>query len=191
MILTIVTGNPGKVAEIKQWLDLDPSIEIIHKDIPFNEIQDNDIEQVAKHKALAVFAQYSEPFIVEDTGIFFEAYKDFPGMYTKQLFNAVGYKGILKLTEEDNQAYFKTALAYMDMSLTEPMIFTGVTKGVIAREVGPQGKPGLPYDAIFMPEGLGKYNSELTDEEDKQNKHRAKALREFAKFFNTYAQSHP
>lgn len=188
MNLTIITGNPGKAAEMKQWLELDPAITLVHKDMPLQEIQDNDIEQVAKHKALSVFERYKEPFIVEDTGIFFEAYRDFPGMYTKQLFEAIGYKGILKLTEEDNRAYFKTAIAYMDATLPEPMIFTGTTHGTITPDIGPDAKPGLPYDSIFIPDEIQKHNSGLTPEEERQVKHRAKALREFSKFFNEYSK---
>lgn len=188
MNLTIITSNPGKAEEMKQWLQLDPAITLVHKDMPLQEIQDNDIEQVAKHKALSVFERYKEPFIVEDTGIFFEAYRDFPGMYTKQLFQAIGYKGILKLTEEDNRAYFKTVIAYMDATLPEPMLFTGMTHGKITREVGKESKPGMPYDSIFLSEGADKLNSELTPAEERQVKHRAKALREFSVFFNEYAK---
>jgi non-canonical purine NTP pyrophosphatase (RdgB/HAM1 family) len=190
MTLAIITGNPGKQREFQEWLKLPPSVTLDFKDFPIQEIKSLDVEEVAKAKALSVYHQfYQEPFLVEDTGLYFEAYHHFPGAFPKIMFESLGYKGLLKLTEEDDCAYFKSVIAYMDKTLSEPKLFVGITKGKISRTIDDKAMPGFPYDNIFIPEGATTTNSRLTFEALVKNNHRAKSITLFSDFYTTYAQT--
>lgn len=184
MKLFIITGNPGKAEQIKKWLNIPNDIIVEHKDIDIPEIKDPSIETVAYHKALEVAKIFKEPFIVEDTGFFLEEYKDFPGAFTKSIFYAIGYEGLLKLAEKNNKAYFKSVIAYIDPTLKEPKIFTGVCKGHIITDIDNKAMKGLPHDNFFIREGETRRNSELSFEELKIGHHRANAVQQFSDFLN-------
>ena len=189
MKLTIVTGNPGKVREIKDWLNLQTPIEIQHEDFNIPEIQSLNLEKVARQKALDISKIYSEPFIVEDVGIFFEAYHQFPGVFTKYVFKQLGYEGLFQLVEKNNKAFFKSIIVYIDSTLNEPKLFTGITEGSIRRKIDSTISSDFPFDDIFIPNGFEKVYSQLSSEELKHTKHRAKSLNSFSQFFTEHAKT--
>jgi inosine/xanthosine triphosphate pyrophosphatase family protein len=77
----------------------------------------------------------------------------------------------------------------MDKTLSEPKLFVGVTKGKISRTIDDKAMSGFPYDNIFIPEGATTTNSRLTLEELSKNNHRAKAIKLFSDFYQTYVKT--
>ena len=143
-----------------------------------------DQEEVAKEKARAAAKELGQTVITEDTGLYLEAYENFPGTYSKFVFLGVGLNGILKLLEDKpRNAHFETIVGYCEPG-NEPMVFVGICKGEITEEVHQPITHGVPYDSIFIPEGESRTFSEMTKEEKAKYSHRAKAINKFAEWFN-------
>jgi len=120
---------------------------------------------------------------LEDTGLFFEAYNNFPGVLPKFVMNSIGFKGIFKLLEgESRKAYFKTVAGFCEPG-KEPVLFEGIMKGEIIKET-PQDMDDcyMPYDKIFIEENQSKTNSEMSLEEKNSFSQRAQAFKKFGEF---------
>jgi len=96
--------------------------------------------------------------LVDDTGIYFDAYTDFPWALTKYIYKGIGLAWIQKLFdgEKNMKAHFQTVLWYMDDSLEEPLLFVWEIHGSLSfdrltKEWG-EHDHHLPYDLIFIPE---------------------------------------
>ena len=177
-----VSSNAGKIEEVTKHLK-NFGIEVIGRELELIEINSEDQEQISKAKALEACKAISQPSIVEDTGIYFSAYKKFPGTHSKFVYNSIGYDGILKLLEgKDRNANFITTVSYCEPN-SEPKSFVGFCKGKIIDEVRCEPHPRLPYDGIFIPNGDTRTFAEMTKEEKAKYSHRAKALEAFANWF--------
>jgi len=130
-------------------------------------------EEVARMNAEMSYARHKRPLAVEDTGVFFSAYPDFPGSHPKLMFSLLGYKGLLKLLEgEDRTAYFRTVIAYADENGVK--VFEGKMVGIISRTVHDIGKDVMPYERILLYKGRSL--SSYTREEKNLFSHRSLAF---------------
>ncbi|MBU4466720.1 RdgB/HAM1 family non-canonical purine NTP pyrophosphatase [Patescibacteria group bacterium] len=181
MIITFVTTNKHKFREVKGILK-DFPFELEQLDMEYEENHDSEIEDIAGSAARKLAKELKKPIIVEDTGLFFEAYDGFPGALPKFIFKALGYKGILKLLEDEGRgAYFKTIVAYCEPG-KEPVLFEGIMKGAITKEVYNLEKDEMPYDKIFVPESKTKTISDMSLEEKNSLSQRAEAFLKFGKY---------
>ena len=154
-----VTGNSGKFREARNVLK---KYDVKLKQIKYSKPEDKKLstEKIAENAARILVKKFKKSIIAEDTGIFFEAYKDFPGRNSKVIFNKLGLNGILKkLENKTRKAYFKTAIGYANGKRIR--VFVGYCKGTIAEN--PRGKleENLPYDTIFIPKGYSKVFAEI------------------------------
>ncbi|MBU1849668.1 MAG: non-canonical purine NTP pyrophosphatase, partial [Nanoarchaeota archaeon] len=148
---------------------------LLKKKIQLSEPKTLSQYEVVKSKALQAYEKLKKPVIVDDTGIYFEEYKDFPGTHTKYLFKTIGFKGLQKLLfKAKKNAYFKTLICYKDKSTTK--IFSGVWKGIITTNISSSFNPDWQYNSIFIPEGFKKTLSEISVDERIKHSHRRKAL---------------
>ena len=184
-MIVVVTGNMSKFSEAKQILDK-YGIDAFHYNAETKE-RGETLAEIVQDKARQAFEKVQEPLIAEDTGMFFESIPDFPGILTKRIFSLIGYEGIFRLLEgKGRDAFFKTCVCYTDGSRYE--IFEGVLKGRITNMVHSGGKPGLPYDRIFIPHGQGQTTSMMSDDEKGRISHRAQALKRFAEWYKTISK---
>ena len=182
MKVYLLTSNPGKVEEIKLLLK-NFGIEVLAEDMEIPEIKSDSQEEIAVEKVKFAAKEINKPVIAEDTGIYFEAYKNFPGTNSRWIFESIGYEGILKLLEgKSRKAFFKTTVGFCEPD-KEPKIFAGICKGEITEKIRGSPHPRLPYDAIFVPEGEIRTFAEMTKEEKNRFSHRAKAVEKFAEWF--------
>ena len=154
MKITYVTGNWAKIKSAKQFLEpLGIEIDNIKIDVP--EIQDDNIENVAKYSAKWASNELKCDVLKNDSGLCINALNGFPGPYTHYVDDTLGEDKILKLLEdeEDRSAYFIEVLAYCKYN-EEPVTFTSITKGTISKVK--QGEFGWSWDFIFIPEGQTK-----------------------------------
>ena len=161
--ITYVTGNWAKLASAKQALEpLGYEIDNIKMETP--EIQADDVTEVAKYSAKWAAEELKVPVMKNDSGLFVESLKGFPGVYTHYANDTIGEDGLLKLMEgiKERSAYFKEAIAYCEPG-KEPVVFEGITKGKIALEKS--GTYGWSWDFIFIPEGEDKTLGNFPDEE--------------------------
>ena len=153
-IITYVTGNWAKIDSAKQILEpLGYGVDNIKMDTP--EIQADDVSDVAKYSAKWACEKLNKPVLKNDTGLFVNCLKGFPGVYTHYADDTIGEDGLLKLMvdEDDRSAYFKEVLAYCEPG-QEPVTFEAITKGTISKEK--MGTYGWSWDYIFIPEGETK-----------------------------------
>lgn len=161
--ITYVTNNWAKIESAKQALaPLGYKIENIKIDTP--EIQADDVTEVAKYSAKWAAEKLKKPVLKNDTGLFVNSLKGFPGVYTHYASDTIGEDGLLKLMDgmEDRSAYFKESIAYCEPG-KEPIVFEGITKGII--DTKKSGVFGWSWDFVFIPEGETKTLGCFPDEE--------------------------
>lgn len=176
----IITGNKSKFEEFKEILR-GINAELIQTDLKISETKTLDQEKVVREKARTAFEKLKKPVIADDTGIYFEEYKNFPGTYTNFVFEAIGFKGILKLLNKANKkAYFQTLLCYKDEEDEE--VFAGKWNGKIITKISKKFNPDWQYNGIFLPDDCRKVLSEIPLEERANKSHRRKALDNLVKW---------
>lgn len=149
------------------------------------EIQDDNLENIARFSVLDAVNKCKLPVFVEDAGIFIEALKGFPGPYSKFVLNTVTLKGLLKLMDgvENRNAYFMSVIAFCSPQ-EQPTCFVGKVNGKISLQQ--KGNSGFGYDPVFIPDdGDGRTFAELTMNEKNRLSHRGEALRLFAEWYSS------
>jgi XTP/dITP diphosphohydrolase len=177
-----ITSNKGKLEEAEKKL-FRLGFHVVGSDIYVPEIQANSVREVIEY-ALDFLETNEEAnrlgrVMLDDSGLFIDYLKGFPGVYSAYVLNTIGYKGILKLLEgveeELREARFIACIGYLDMETKEREIFEGVSSGKIA--FAPRGSGGFGYDPIFIPkEGNGRTFAEIPTEEKNIYSHRGRAL---------------
>lgn len=149
--ITYVTGNKAKIESAKNALvPLGYEIDNIKMETP--EIQADDVEEVSKYSAKWASNELNRPVLKNDSGLFVNGLKGFPGVYTRYAEETIDVDGLLKLMDnlEDRSAYFKESIAYCEPG-KEPVVFVGITKGRI--DTKKSGTNGWSWDYVFIPDG--------------------------------------
>jgi len=177
-----VTRNINKFNEARRVL-AEYKIAVAMLRLKTIEIQDDDVENIARMRAIDALEKSNLPLIVEDAGLFIKSLNGFPGPYSSYVYRTIGSRGILKLMGDvdDRSAQFRSVVAYCSPK-EQVRLFRGVADGKIATEA--RGSSGFGFDPIFEPEGGGgKTFAEMTIEEKNRLSHRSKALRSFAEWY--------
>lgn len=180
MKLILATGNPGKAREIATVLKgYDVALEPVAVEVP--ETRSDDVTEIARDKAASALLVVGRPLIVDDTGLFLEAYPGFPGALSKWVVTRIGVAGILRLLEGGSHAaHFKTGVAFAEPG-GRTQVFAGTAEGELRRQSGPPAEPSLPYDPWFAPsDGDGRVYSEMDVDEKLALSSRARAVHAFA-----------
>ncbi len=155
-VIKIATTNLGKIREIQYCLGDHFEIEPIMIDLI--EPQNSDMIEVSKSKARQAFEMIGEPILVDDSGIYFEKYNQFPGVYSKMLVDGVGIKGIKCLVQDGDKAFFQTVISYMDETLKLPESFIGKSTGRLdLSDASLDLEQGFPYNHLFKPDGYDQF----------------------------------
>jgi len=177
MKIYIITGNKHKVEEAKAVFS-EFNIEVEHINDEKIEPKNKSIKEISEMNAKIFYEKYHKPVIVDDTGVFFEAFSGFQGNHPKLMFELLGYKGLLKLVEnESRNAKFKTSVSYYDGKNLKTTV--GELECIIDTQVHDKNKDVLPYERILLIND--KPLSSFTRNEKNAISHRAKAFRELAK----------
>ncbi len=173
MKLKVITSNPGKVAEYQKAFD-ELGIEMEHYRLPYDEVQTSDLEEVVQKGMDEIVRKGVRDFIVDDTGLFIDSLKGFPGVWSAYAQKTIGNKGILKLMEgvEDRGAEFRCCIG-CDLN-GERTVVTGVCRGYITDSE--RGTDGFGFDPIFSPDGKLTF-AEMPIEEKNGISHRGNAVR--------------
>jgi non-canonical purine NTP pyrophosphatase (RdgB/HAM1 family) len=142
---------------------------------------------IAAHKARDAFARLGCPVVVDDTAIFFDAYRNFPGPFPRRVFARLGFAGLLaKVKNRARGMRFETHMVYFDGEVSKHV--KGIWKGTIAKQPArrkPHDRGGFPYERIFIPQGMSVPLSELAIGEKNRFSHRAKAARTLARWLHS------
>ena len=163
-----VTGNSGKFETAKEYLKIHaPSINLKQYNINFIEEQTLDQLAIVKKKAFDAYLLLQKPVLVDDAGLYFDAYKNFPGTMTKFILQSLGYDGVFKLLKTNNKALYQVYMAYKENETTTH-IFKGIQNGILKQSQA-TAPDGLPWDALFIPNGSSKTYTDLYNEKSHLN----------------------
>ncbi len=188
MKIYFATKNKHKVEEVKAIMS---EFKIDVEQLPYEKEEDKEksIEEVAKINAEKLSAKTNLPIVVEDTGFYYHLYPNFPGSNPKLMFSLLGYKGLLKLLENEQNrgAEFRSALAYSDNKTTK--IFVGKLTGTLSKTPDGMDLDVMPYERIFIKDNDNKKINEnnkviafLPREGKNKISHRSDAFRQLAKW---------
>lgn len=180
--ILFATSNTHKVIEAGITL-AEFDVRVVQVQAKGQEIQSDDVAEVASHSAREAARSVGSPLIVEDAGLFVESLGGFPGPYSSYAYSTIGLRGILNLLGDNPQrwATFRSAVAYCEPG-DEPRLFEGSVRGWIVAT--PSGAGGFGFDPIFAPEGLTQTLAELSLEEKCRVGHRGRAMRRFGAWFS-------
>ena len=98
--ITFVTGNAGKIEELRALMDPLGVAVVQHKG-GYPEIQHDELAGVTEAGAGYLAAMgVQPPFLLEDSGLFVAALKGFPGVYSKHALETIGMQGVLDLLRD-------------------------------------------------------------------------------------------
>lgn len=178
----LVTGNQQKAFEIKRAV-AQYGITVSHRSFDIPEIQAQTLEEVITNKVEQAYARIKRPVVVDDTGIFFQGYRHFPGVYCRFVFMNLGFKGLLKLMYPGQKAYFSSFLAFKGSAKEAPVLFNGKCFGTLTTTIRGVVKQKMPYDTIFIPKGDTRTFAEMGIEDKQRYDHRSKAVKKFAQYY--------
>ncbi|MCL1978832.1 MAG: RdgB/HAM1 family non-canonical purine NTP pyrophosphatase [Methanomassiliicoccaceae archaeon] len=173
MRINIITSNPGKVKEYQLYFN-EHGIETVHLRMPYDEIQSSDLEEVVRKGMDELRSKGVSDFIIDDTGLFIDHLKGFPGVWSAYVQKTIGNEGILKLMGGvgSRSAKFKCCIG---CNLNgRDIIVTGICDGVILEEE--RGTEGFGYDPIFSHDGQRSFGEIPMDEKNAVS-HRGNAAR--------------
>ncbi|NVM27352.1 MAG: XTP/dITP diphosphatase [Candidatus Helarchaeota archaeon] len=184
MKIFFVSSNIHKFQEIQKILNK-YNVQISFHQAELPELQADSLEAIAHFSAKHAFSQLQQPLFVEDTGLFIDSLKGFPGPFASYVFKTIGNPGILHLLKGQSNRYatFRTVIALF-ISESESTTFLGETKGTIASSE--RGEHGWGYDPIFIPlHSDGKTYAEMSIEEKNEISHRSKSVRKLAEWLGS------
>lgn len=184
-VIFFATDNVHKFNEARTLLsESDLSVGMLR--VKAFEIQNENLEKIAKSSATDAFRRAHLPIIVEDAGLFIEALNGFPGPYTAYAYKTIGNQGLLKLMDKihNRTAAFQSVIVYRSAETETEFCFRGEAKGEITyNEKSMAGQEEFGFDPIFRPSSSSKTFAQMSIAEKNKFSHRAMALREFARWY--------
>lgn len=174
MNIYFVSTNRNKLKEIEEIL----GFKLRYINLNLSEIQAVEVEKVVEHKVKQAFKKIKKPVIVEDTGLYFDAWNGLPGALIKLFGKRIGYQNLGNLLKKNKKAIAKTVIAYFDGKNYKK--FIGSIKGKISRKA--KGKRNFGWDIIFIPNGYKKTFAQMTGKEKNSISMRRIALEKMKSF---------
>jgi non-canonical purine NTP pyrophosphatase (RdgB/HAM1 family) len=179
--IAIVTGNLQKVKYLQMaCAEFDISVEQL--ELPVDELQGDDPEKIAIHKAKQAYKIAQRPVVVDDKLWSITALRGFPGAYMHEVVRWFKPEDFLALMADktDRSLIITDTLVYYDGKKTK--VFKGSRHGVIIDE--PRGEKGTSMAKLTILESAGKTMSEQMDEGLPTFKLKESAWYDFAKWYN-------
>ena len=179
MKLVVATGNPGKLAEMQEYLvDLPWELELKPAEIDVDETGTTFIAN-ARLKASEVAKAVGKWSIADDSGLAVDALNGAPGIYSAR-YGKTDKDRIDRLLKElsntDNrQAKFVCALAIANPDGKIVLETQGMRHGEILES--PRGDNGFGYDPIFYDPSQQQTFAEMSPETKGKVSHRAVAFK--------------
>lgn len=190
--IVLATANTHKVIEFQRILnELVPDLELVAASqfpgVPEVEETGSTFAENALIKARAINDFTNLPALADDSGLVVDALNGAPGIFSARYAGlpADDLANVMKLLNEIKEldqsllsAKFECAIALVDKSQDLELVVDGQMPGQMIKEI--RGENGFGYDPIFVPQGLTKTSSELSDSEKDQISHRGIALRKIS-----------
>ncbi|KAH9030106.1 Ham1-like protein [Lactarius pseudohatsudake] len=184
--LVFVTGNAGKLQEVREILAQGEAIDIESRDLDLPEIQ-GTTQEIALEKCRRAAEVIGGPVITEDTALCFEAMNGLPGPYIKFFLRELGHEGLNHMLDgfPTRAAWALCTFAYSAGPGTEPVLFEGRTDG---RIVPARGPPKFGWDPVFEAEDTGLTYAEMEATQKNAISHRGRALQKLRAYLQTQGE---
>jgi len=158
-----LSSNKYKINEVKSILASD-NIVVTPVSQKIDEIQSNDMQAIARDKALKAYRSIARPVLVEQTGLLIKKFGDLPGGLTQIFWDSLQADKFSEFFSKDEAAEViaKTVLAYCDGKRVH--IFEGEIKGNVVNP--PRGDRAFQWDCVFEPQGYEKTFAEMGEEKN-------------------------
>lgn len=172
--ITLITGNPGKLAELQAIFP--PEMELTYRKLDITEIQ-GEPQEIVADKLQRAYDAIKGPVIVEDVSAELACQNGLPGPYIKYYEKKLGQGALWHLAEhaDDKSVTIRCTMGYFDGHTNT--IEEGVVNGTV---VPPRGENGFGFDFVFVPDGQTRTTAEMTPEEKNEISWRALAARALA-----------
>lgn len=173
MKLRIITSNYGKFIEF-QKLFKSYGIGVEHCNIHYDEVQTYNLEEVVYKGMNEIIKRGVEDFIIDDSGLFVDALRGFPGVWSAYVQRTIGNRGLLKLMENigNRRAEFRCCIGCYIRN--ECIVVTGSCIGEIS--LSEVGENGFGFDPIFTIDGKRSF-SQIPVDDKNMISHRGNAVR--------------
>ncbi len=147
------TSNNGKFSEVERYCkNYAPDVAVTQFKYDLPELQNSDQIAVAINKAETAWNLLQKPVLIDDSGLFIDRYRGFPGTMSKYAMHSLGLEGIMRLIDDQEPAQFIVTLAYA-WAPGEIKTFQGICIGHLIKVAEIPHKDHLPYSNFFIPEG--------------------------------------
>ena len=196
MDLLLATRNQHKTREFTQLLGPNFTLRDLTSQHDLPEILETgrSFEENAVIKATTISKIFPhEMVIADDSGLEVRTLESAPGIFSARYAGekASDRRKVEKLLRELQSATERSARFRCVIALAKNggliTTFTGEVAGTITKS--PCGKNGFGYDPIFMPEGFEETFAELPSETKNAISHRANAVGQLVRYFNTAHRS--
>lgn len=149
--LRFLSSNEFKIGEATEILK-GVGIDVVPVKFKITELQTNDIDLLAKDKALKAFRQVGRPLFVEHTGLFLKYLNGLPGGLTQLFWDTLEADRFSELfgRSSDPSVKAETVISYCDGK--QIYFFRGHIEGTISPS--PRGKRDFQWDCVFIPNGF-------------------------------------
>lgn len=172
MQITIVTGNPGKVREIRAMAMGRLDFSMQNLDLP--EIQSLDLKAIVTEKLMHAYKDVKGPVIVDDVSAGLDCLEGLPGPFIKFFNQKLGDDSLWKLANARQEKVTVCCMAaYYDGKKT--LFGEGIIHGMV---VSPRGTNGFGFDMVVIPDGHTQTMAEMTEPEKMKISHRGLAFRD-------------
>ena len=163
MNIYFLSSNKHKLAEVQKILNSE-AITVLPVNEKINEIQSNDMSEIAIDKALKAFIHIGRPIIVEQTGLLLKDFGNLPGGLTQIFWDSLEADNFGKYfsATDTAQVIAKTVIAYCDGRQIKT--FEGEIAGKIV--FPPRGNRDFQWDCVFQPTGYNQTFAEMGDQKN-------------------------
>ena len=178
--LIVATGNPGKLAEMQEYLvGLDWQLQLKPKELEIEETG-TTFQENAVLKASMVAKAMGEWAIADDSGLAVDALNGAPGIYSARYGNTDRERIDRLLTElgdtDNRKAQFICAIAIARPDGSIALQTEGICSGEIL--YSSQGSGGFGYDPIFYVPSQQQTFAQMPPEVKNKISHRGRAFEE-------------
>lgn len=158
MTIYFLSSNHNKIKEVETILTT-KKIQVKPIGQKINEIQSENMKNIAEDKALKAYKLIGRPILVEQTGLLIEKFENLPGGLTQIFWDSLEADKFSEFfsKNEETVAIAKTVLAYCDGK--KVYTFDGEIKGNIIYP--PKGNREFQWDCVFRPFGYDQTFAEM------------------------------
>lgn len=173
MNITLVTGNPNKLKELKAIAPSD--LDLSSREIDLSEIQSLDLHEIVEDKVKRAYEIVQGPVIVEDVSAGLDDLEGLPGPFYKFFREKLGDIILVQLSgiAKSNKLTIQCLAAYYD---GDNLLFGHGT--INGTAVEPRGNNGFGFDPVVVPNGQNHTMAEMSAEEKNKISHRGQAFRD-------------